>query len=359
MPLIQEQIEELAEAIHGNWDLEKLGLFTSLLEYNLKNEVTTGSVKFRALKFISDMNSRQPPHDHQMLGKLANLTDPLLQNEELQTLAKNLLEPPFISTNGNDPYYAIVLGKPAFLDRKYLRDEIPEFTNPGKDTTRVLIVRGEKPGGKSHTYFFLQHLAFNVAGARFHSINLVDSKPDPRQLFKDVGSELRFDLSDNVFPKIKDDPQEAKLQSYGSWLGGQIDTLQEPHWLVIDDLNHPEVTEPAREAAYELAKQAEIKKGNLWVALLGYNKPITDDKLEYIAEDEARFPNRESIIEYFCLLSNRGGLNVEKIEAGTWIDLLCNNMASLDKEGMKNLKKKIEKLGKRLLKGKKPQVAAQ
>ena len=108
-----------------------------------------------------------------------------------------------------------------------------------------------------------------MAGARFHSINLKDSIPDTRQFFKDVGSELRLDLSEDVFPKVKDDPQEAKLHSYAKWLGGQIDTLTEAHWLVVDDLNHPEVSESAREAAYELARQAEIKKGNLWVALIG------------------------------------------------------------------------------------------
>ena len=61
MPLNQEQINDLAEAIDVNWNLERLILFTNLLEYNLQNKVPSGSVKTRALKFISDMNSEQPP----------------------------------------------------------------------------------------------------------------------------------------------------------------------------------------------------------------------------------------------------------------------------------------------------------
>lgn len=349
MPLSQTQADKLADAFYSHWDLPRLVEFADLLDVKLNNLAPDGTLKTRARRFISAMTSSQPPRDREMLERLL-----IEGNAGLKRVAEDLLKPAFISTQGDDPYHAIALGRAAFLDRQDLREELPEFTDPGSDTTRVLIVNGKEPCGKSYTWRFLQHLSLNVVGAEFHRMRLQESNPTTRAFFEAVGRRLGLSLAGTDFPEAADDPQEEKTLPYIAWLDGQVGTLMEPHWLIIDDLNHQEVKKPAREAAYALARFAEEKKGNLWVALLGYNEAITDSELDYIAGDEAAFPSPSSVAQYFECLSAVSPQPLTSEEAREWADLLFPAQATIDKEVMSNLKKKIEKMGEKFKRGQRP-----
>ena len=350
MPLSSTQVNQLADAFDNYWDLEKLVEFADLLGVKLNNLAPDGTVKTRAGKFISEMNSSQPPRDREMLEKLL-----IEGNDGLRRIAEDLLRPAFISKMDNDPYHAISLGRAAFLNREELRRELREFTDPRPDKTRVLIVRGQEPCGKSYTWRFLQHLALNKVGADFHRMRLKESNPTTREFFETVGRRLGLNLAKDSFPKVTDDPQEAKTHPYIDWLDGQLNTLNRPQWLIIDDLNHQEVKKTTREAAYALACLAEERKTNLWVALLGYNEAVTDSELDYIAEDEAVFPDPSSVAQYFECLSRTGPLPLTPEEAREWAELLFTAQTTIDKEVMSTLKKQIENLGEKFKRGQRSQ----
>ena len=115
----------------------------------------------RAVAFIKHLNGLLPPRDGELLEMVRTRG-----NARLKTIAAQLMAPTYISPT-NDPHDAIILGRTAFIARLDLRSRIRDFTtgvNPF--TTRVAVVRGNSPGGKSYTWEFLRHLAFASVGAQ-------------------------------------------------------------------------------------------------------------------------------------------------------------------------------------------------
>lgn len=87
MPLSPSQIRELADAFHYQWNLQRLVIFAALFDYNLQNEAPTGTLRYRALKFITDMNTSGPPRDRELLKELS-----VEGNANLRSIAEDLLK---------------------------------------------------------------------------------------------------------------------------------------------------------------------------------------------------------------------------------------------------------------------------
>lgn len=347
MPLTGTQIVNLAEQLGQEWNLPTLEMFASALNVKLDSLAPSGNVKQRALALINHINGGLPPRDGELLEALR-----LKGNAKLKAVAAELLKPAFFSPTG-DAHDAITLGRTAFVDRSNLRQVVRDFTLSSAYTTHVLIVRGDQPCGKSYSWEYLRHLAVTTAGAIPMRLRLKDTRFTPRQIFEQVGLLLRLDRSG--MPAMTDEPQLARIDALITWFKGQVVMLPQPYWLVIDDLNDPSVTPAMRETAYALAYAVEeIKPQNLWVALLGYNAPITDSDLRYIAQEDAKFPDASAVAEHFESIAKAGPLPLAHDVACQIADLVFAKVAKLDKESMVKITQSIERIGEKLLLGQQP-----
>lgn len=347
MPLTPKQVIDLAVKLDQQWDVPTLSLFADGLGVRLGNLAPNGTLKEQAFKFIDYMNNCRPPRDGELLEELQRQG-----NASLRAEAAALLTPTFYSSTGH-ALDAVVLGKAAFVDRDALRLQVRAFMNPSPYTTRVLIVRGDQVCGKTYTWEFLRHLAVSAVGAVPRRLRLENARYTPRQLFEQVGNLLLLDQSG--LPTLSDKPQLARIHPLINWFKGQMVKLARPYWLVIDDLNDPRTTPDMREAVYALAYAVEESRpDNLWVALLGYNTPVTDPDLRHTAQEDAQFPDAATVAKHFEIMAKGSPLPLTRVKALQIADVLFAKYARLDKESMIQITSAIERIGEKLRLGIQP-----
>ena len=340
------QIIRLAEEIETQSSLPNLTMQADLVDIRLPNIAPGLGLKESAIKLLTTLNSQIPPKVDQFLEILTKGN-----NARLRTMAAELLTPTYYSPTGS-AHDAILIGKSAFVARDDLRKVLQEFTYWTPATTRVLIVRGEEPGGKSYSWQFLRHLA---AAFGFYAVRLrlKGTSYQPRELFEQVY--LLLGLDPATIPELKDDPQLARIDSYINAFKGKLIALTKRYWLVIDDINDPSVTPAIRDTVYQIAYSVEdLKSENLWVALIGYNVPIADPDLKYVAVDEAEFPSPAMVARHFAWISDHSPVPLTSNRAREIADLLFSKYPKLDKEAMIQLTTLFESMGEKLQKGLQP-----
>jgi hypothetical protein len=345
----------LVQELDRQWGLQDLRLFASdRLDFNLDNEAPAGSVKERAFVLVNALNSSVPPRDLELLEKLR-----LYGNNALRDLAAEYLAPQFFSPTGL-PEHAILLGRAAFLDRRDLRHALSEFKNPTPYSTRVLVVTGDQPCGKTYSWEFIRHLA-KSAGCTPQRLQLKDRHYTPKVMLEYSFRLLGFENLSGM-PELADEPQLARVDPIINWFKGtRLPNLTERYWLVIDDLNDESVTQPVREAAYALAYCAEEAKADLWVVLLGYNNLITDSELGYIGEDHPQLPDVNAIAEYFVQITQNSAAPLtseQGLDLAGRLATMHPSAAGESREALKTrmnaLKKAIEQQGQKLQAGVRP-----
>jgi hypothetical protein len=359
MHLDLPQIRDLSEDFHTAFEsVFDLALYTAIFDYDLLKEVPDGSLKSRAFQFISFMNSRG--RHMELLNALKTCEYPLLRLKAgalLEQLGTALSEE---AGNGGDKakYLALNLGSKPFLGRGDLREHIPNFAcrinrneNEG-DKTHVLMVTGREPCGKSYTYHFLEYLANHVAEADITMPLSLPEKTTPRKFFKSVGWKLGVQpIEANGFPDVADNPQESHFGEYLDWLEGYVTGFEKPKWLIIDDFNQ-NVKKEVEDAAEDLAKLAEGKSGSkLWVAILGYNRPVRPPELEKAIIDQAKFPGSKAVADYLKTRAQEGKLEIDLEKAQEWAAQLIGDEKTLDKELMELLRTAVIHMGDLLAMG--------
>jgi hypothetical protein len=218
----------------------------------------------------------------------------------------------------------------------------------------VLVVRGEEPCGKSYTWEFLRHLAGATVGAEAQRLRLGRTGYTPREVVEEAFRLLRLDKTD--LPPMTDDPQLARIEPLITEFKGQLPEMKgQRYWLVIDDLNDPDVLPAAVETAFALAQAVEeTKPDRLWIALLGYNVPITDAELRWVAQDDSTFPDPECVARHFRSLSETSPNPVTAERALEIAKVLFSAYAQLDKAAMIELTPKLEQIGEKLRDGQQP-----
>lgn len=348
MPLTGTQISQLAAIIdQEQLTAVDLDLLATDFGVNLPNVLPGAGVKAWAVKLIETLNGRLPPEDGALLERLSRH-----QNLGIRTVALSLARPTFLSLTG-DPHDAIVLGRTAFVARDNLRRRLREFTNPSSYTTRVLIVRGDDPGGKSYSWEYLHHLAFASVGASARRLRLKATNYSPRDFL--TQAYLLLSLDPSTLPPMPDDPQLAKIDPLINAFKGRMDALAKRYWLVIDDLNEANVTPAIRETAFALACAVEeLKPDNLWISLLGYNQLFSDPELRFVAVDEAEFPNAAFVAKHLELVAQSSGTPLPSDRAKEIADVLFSKFPVLNKECMSQLTIMVEQTGEKLRSGAQP-----
>jgi len=344
MILSTAQITQLANQIAANSNRQKLDLYASAIEVDLPRLAPTGSLNQVALTLIAELQAQTPPKIDQLLEKLS-----AEGNAALRATANELLTPSFYSPSGN-AHDAILLGTTAFVARFDLRSELRSFTNPNQYSTRVLIVRGDQPGGKSYSWEFLRHLAYE-GGNKAIKLGLRGTAYNPREFMVQVYKLLRLDPES--LPELSDNPQLALIDPLINDFKGQLTELKERYWLVIDDLNDPSITKPITETAYAVASAVEeMRPDRLWVALLGYNDPIADvGELRNVSKDYAEFPAQDLVADFLQKVSVAGKKELPPGRATEITTLLFSKFDPLDKGAMMRLTIELERYGKKLRQG--------
>lgn len=344
MILNTAQINELVKEIEDQTDRQKLDLYALAIGVDLPNLAPNDGLKQAALKLIGELQGQVPPKIDQFLERLR-----VDRNAALRAIANRLLQPSFYSPTG-DAHDAILLGTTAFVARDDLRNELRKFTNATPYSTRVLIVRGDQPGGKSYSWEFLRHLASGV-GARPLRLGLKGTSYTPRKFLEQVYRLLRMDLS--TLPELSDNPQLALIDPLINDFKGQLNLLPIRYWLVIDDLNEASLTKAITETAYAVASAVEeMRPDNLWVALLGYNSPVADvGELRNASLDDAKYPAEDLVAEFLELVSAASPKKLTSERAQEIAKVLFSKYKKIDKVAMMRLTIELEKLGQLLRQG--------
>lgn len=345
--LTDAQIDQLADALDLHSNEGTLSLIATDLGVNWEN-LTTGVTSFRggAVRLIRHLNAKLPPRDAELLEMVRTGKH---SNAALRAVASALMTPNYFSPNG-DPHEAIVLGRTAFIARPGLRLSIRDFTTVSAFTSRMMVVRGDAPGGKSYTWEYLRHLAFATTGAQPLRLRLKGKgeKFEPRHLFQEVFSLLDIEGS----TLLPDDPQLSRLDALLARFKGKLIGLTRRCWLVIDDLNDATVLPPVREAAFAIAHAVEeLKSDKLWVALLGYNPSIVDPELRHIVKDDAEYPSQTEIALHLQALSNASAKPLGPNRTDALVALLFQKYPQLDKAAMIELTDDVEHIGEKLRSG--------
>lgn len=346
-----EQVSWLANEIHQEWSAQDFTMFVRD-ELDIDASKLAGrDLKEQVVELVSELMKPIPTRDDELLEKLATAG-----TRKLREVAQKLLRVDYFSPT-SDPHDAILLGAEAFVDRRELRDKLRAFTNPTPYTTRVLIVRGEQPCGKSYSWNFLRHLsASGSIGAKALHVQLARlAEPDftPRQLFEYLFSRLNLCLS--ALPPMLDDPQHARVEPLVGAFMGQVQNLRKRYWLVIDDINDRDVTPEIREAVFAIASSVQDDRTeNLWVFLLGYNSLISDENLRRRVVDDARFPDAELVAEHLKLIADTHGAPLPLEQALDYATVAFKKFPVLNKAAMISLTGVIEDIGEKLKAGMRP-----
>lgn len=346
MRLTGKEVDELVDEIVRQLDRPMLTTFLSdHMEMSLANETPNGAAfRTEAMTVINLLNNAQPPRNSTFLLEQLRTNAP---NLALRTLATRLLTPTYFSPT-NNVVDAILLGQVPFVDRKPTRELLREFVHPSHVTPRVLVVRGDRPSGKSYTWEFLRHLAYET-GATPQRLRLADTGYTPRQVAADI---VRLvGCPQMPLPPMADDPQDTHVQPLVNSLVGLIPALPRRYWLVLDDLNHDSVGKPVREFAYAFALAVEDNRHeNLHLALLGYNDPIVHTGLKG-RTDHPRFPDVGLLAEHLAHMAAAGDKPLSVELATRYAELLLERHSPLSKESMQLLTDDIRTMGCRLREG--------
>lgn len=349
MPMTGPDTVRLANVIAAQLNYAAVDLLAT--DLNVLNQLPHGgTVKERALGLISFLNGNIPPRDRELLEKLRNHP-----NAAVKTVANDILQPPFVSKTGT-ARDAVMLGRSAFIARSVLRDKLdPEFTVPQPNNTHVLIVKGKYPSGKSYSYGFLHHLAFQEVNAQATRLSAMGI-PCAFELLR--RSLLQLGVPTGALQPLADSPQIAReVDALIPAFKAAIRSLTTPFWLVIDDLNDASVTRDIREAALSMARAVEDDKPPfLWIMLLGYNDEATDDTLRNAAIDDAEFPTSVKAADFLDIVAEQSGVVLQR-KAQDITDLLFEKhhpFAPVDKAAMKSLTRDLEVMAQKLKQGLQP-----
>lgn len=353
MRLNARQIAELAGELRVHSNEEKLRLIAADIGLIL-DDSGGDSAHMLAIKLITASNTEFPPRDAELLEAIHGRG-----NARLKAVVDKLRRPGFFAppdaAGDMDPHEAILLGPVAFVNRSDLRESLRKFTYPDAYSTRVLIVRGTEPCGKSYTWEFLRHLATATVGAIPQWLPLKEGYKTPHDFMAAVFGLIGLDPA--RLPALPDDPQQARsITPLINAFQGQLPSMSDKwFWLVIDDLNVPGVTPEVRETAFAVAQVVEKTKPNhLWVVLLGYNAPLDDQNLRYVAQEDARFPDPECVADHLCWIADQSPKPLTRERAQEIADLLFDQYQPLDKAAMEKLTPKLEEMGAKLRMGEQP-----
>ncbi len=346
MRLTLQQIDKLVDLIPKAFTLADYRMFLDdELGITLDNIAPDGTYEKRILKSIEFLNSEPGGRGDELLHALKVKTT----NVAAQKLLSQIARHDYVSPT-RDADDAIMMGKLAFVNRSGLRKLLIDFYSPDDFTSHVLQIRGESVSGKSHSWNLIRHIALKRSNAKPVRIKLdrLDSG-DPVSLMSHI--RLNLNLSEEGWPLLPDDPQDTQAaKQLASWFHGKMATIEEPIWLVIDDLNGPKPTPETKELIEHLAVLVDTHKpDNLWLVLVGFERQITDDVGRHMLEDEAFAPEHADVKAFFKMLGKSYDQELEEAALDALADKALKSIGPpLDHKKLQTLSHNIERMTQKI-----------
>jgi hypothetical protein len=270
-------------------------------------------------KLLSDLEKRLPELWRFLLTVRENTRRP-----DLRSAIDGYLE---IAKVEENVYEALVVLDEPFVNRHILRRKLRElFETPNR---RVLVVRGNRVVGKSHSKWLIQHVSQSI-GVEMIYVDLRDTVEDiVWQVVNDMS------LPPNEF---RDRLAQLSTVSKGfvSALRGFSRQMNDQHWcLVLDGYDRAEVADDVRVLVDTLLGEvAKVQMGPIRLVLLGY-RDLPYELRSHVIEEEVlpiAQPDVERFLRDLTALLNTTGAS----ERCTQIcDSIFDGLAQpLDEKGM-------------------------
>jgi hypothetical protein len=194
-----------------------------------------------------------------------------------------------------DPFDACILkGHVALFNRNELRRALKQLE--AQEGRNVLVVRGERGLGCSHSLELVVHLRAQLRNFRLASVDLetVPADVEPRSIVIDIAQQLNIAAP----PPPRDGQAPRWNHDLVSWLVGDIEAADEPAWIVIDGFDHISPRQEIVELVTSLAERAARKCVKLRVILLGWSAMLPPP-LEARVLHERIMPMRREVMDDF------------------------------------------------------------
>jgi hypothetical protein len=181
-----------------------------------------------------------------------------------------------------DPYRALFALERPFVDRDLFRDKLRDLF--GSDANRVLVTRGPRYCGRSHSRWLIQHVA-QANGAQVVFVDLLED---------DVPDIITQLINEMALPPQEFRDRIAQASTLGKGFisalrGHTLRTNEVAHeWcLVFDHVDREEVSEAAREFIHLLiTNAANSNLPNIRVIVLGHKASLPPEIAFYVLEEE-------------------------------------------------------------------------
>ena len=277
---------------------EELGAFTSNgLGQNLDTISAPGTLNKRVADLIEWACRRG--RERELLRAAATQRP---QAESLQITISNCTEhlehtAPEPWYRSSDPFAACILkGKRALFNRDGLRRHMRELlTGQGAN---VLVVRGERGSGCSHSLQLIVHLeaelqAFKVVYVDLETLGR-DAAPDDVIRYMAARLMCSFDS----LP-----PQHGQAASWNidlcGWFTAQVDSREQETWVVIDGLDHGPARNETTELLKQLAVMAENETQKLRMVFLGFPHTLPGHVESVVMHEQIEELGDETLDEFF------------------------------------------------------------
>ena len=221
-----------------------------------------------------------------------------------------------IDLDEDQHFHAHLLADRPFVDRKDLRPKLKALAGNGE---KILIVRGDRGSGKSHTRYLIEYIGEKL-GFRTIRLSLLDytgSEVTPYDLGRAITDEMNLTLPANL------DEKAARWNvNFLTWLAGKVNENNAAWWIIIDDFEHMTLSPAVYEFVEALAKRVDGRFGRVRLVLISYNQDLSSNLEPIITRDEIPPIEEPDLVDYFLDFFGRYLPRSESEETAT--DMLTN-----------------------------------
>lgn len=307
------EMNRLTREFHASLNFDNLGVLLRSVGVRLEDITTAGGGLYGTIRTVLD--------DAQDRNWLTELLKYIVANpgqygpslarasqDALDILAQRRAH----NVGPDDPTGALTMqnGEP-FVDRDLLRPKFSDFVN-AESACKVFIVRGHPASGKSHLWFYFNHLA--SAAPRDHRIyiDVNTMGPDPvgaRDLIGKLALRMSLDMALLSTDEFAQEPRIAEKMC--DWFVGQAQAFQQENqrwWIVIDGLNAPFLTAGAIDLVLKLAIAiARDEAPSCYLLLLGLTEPIPPSIGDLVIDENLAGLTKADISTYIDRFANALG----------------------------------------------------
>jgi hypothetical protein len=219
----------------------------------------------------------------------------------LEHLARWLAEGEIPWAAPQDPFETFfVTGKRAFIDREPLRAGVKAVA---LGDVRVLKVCGERPCGKSWTWYYLTYLEDQLDGFNCAKVDFADYSrpPEPYDVMWSIASKLDLGQPPRDCSNVPSD-QAMRLVE---WFVGRVNQSEAGYLVALDSLDHRILSTATEDLLTGLAKAA-VDSGSrrpLALLLLGSKVELPAASTQGVLEEIVTPPGREHVESFLSGLA--------------------------------------------------------